>query len=41
MWILLVIDEQRLLFKNQGRFGVKLRIELAVYYSDQAMSCLS
>lgn len=31
MWILLVIDEQRLLFKNQGLFGVKLGIELAIH----------
>lgn len=30
MWILLVIDEQRLLFQNQGLFGVKLGIEIAI-----------
>ena len=38
MWILLVVDEQRLLFKNQGLFGVKVGIEWAIYV-DQAMSC--
>ena len=31
MWILLVIDEKQLLLKNQGLFGLKLGIELAIH----------